>query len=79
MNWDKVRRDELVQARGASPVERTRTKPVKPRGITNGQAKELARLQRQLGEPYTGHGLTGKQAASAIAAARARFERRAPG
>lgn len=38
-----------------------RTKP-KPKGITNEQAKELARLQRAAGEPYSGSGMTEREA-----------------
>ena len=45
---------------------RTVTRPpasAKPnRGITNAQAKLLARLQRRAGEPYSGRGLTAAQA-----------------
>ena len=43
------------------------------RGISNNQAAELARLQRALGEPYTGRGMTASEAASAIASAQARL------
>ena len=45
----------------------------KPRGISNLQAAELAELQRTLGEPYTGRGMTAAEAARAIASARARL------
>ena len=77
MNWEKARRDELVRAHGNEPVKRrTTSKPRKPRGISNEQAKELAQHQRQLGEQYTGHGMTHDDAASAIAAARARLTAR---
>jgi hypothetical protein len=41
-----------------------------PRGISNDQAAELARLQRQLGVPYSGNGMTAREAARAIDAAR---------
>ena len=40
-------------------------------GIANEQAAELARLQRALGVPYTGRGMTAAEAARAIASARA--------
>jgi hypothetical protein len=36
------------------------------RGITNAQAKFLADLQRDLGEPYTGRGMTRLEAAATI-------------
>lgn len=38
----------------------------KKRGITNAQAKYLAALQRGLGEPFTGGGMTMGQASAAI-------------
>jgi hypothetical protein len=38
----------------------------KPRGITNEQAKELARLQRTAGESYTGNGMTEREARAEI-------------
>jgi hypothetical protein len=38
----------------------------KPRGITNQQTKELARLQRAAGEPYTGNGMTLREARAEI-------------
>src|SRR3954452_2740325 len=41
------------------------------RGITNAQAEELGALMRELGQPYTGSGMTFEQAATAIASARA--------
>jgi hypothetical protein len=39
----------------------------KPRGITNGQARRLAKLQRAHGHPYTGKGMNAEQAAAEIA------------
>jgi hypothetical protein len=36
------------------------------RGITNSQARLLAALQSELGEPYTGRGLTLAEASEAI-------------
>jgi hypothetical protein len=38
----------------------------KPKGITNEQAKELARLQRAAGEAYTGRGMTEREARAEI-------------
>jgi Family of unknown function (DUF6011) len=38
----------------------------KPKGITNEQAKELARLQRAAGEPYSGSGMTEREARAQI-------------
>jgi Family of unknown function (DUF6011) len=38
----------------------------KPNGITNDQAKELARLQRAADETYTGSGMTEQQASAEI-------------
>jgi hypothetical protein len=38
----------------------------KPKGITNAQAKELARLQRTAGEPYSGSGMTEREARAEI-------------
>ena len=38
----------------------------KPKGITNDQAKELARLQRAAGEPYSGSEMTESQARAEI-------------
>lgn len=46
---------------------RSRGATSKPRGITNQQAKELARLQRAAGESYSGSGLTEDEARSEIA------------
>jgi hypothetical protein len=51
------------------------------RGITNGQARMLASLQRQLGLPYTGNGLSSADAAKTIDACLTALGRepRAPG
>lgn len=38
----------------------------RPRGMTNEQAKELARLQRAAGEPYSGNGMTEREARAEI-------------
>jgi hypothetical protein len=40
--------------------------PKDQRGITNKQAKLLAKLQRLAGEPYSGRGMTAAQADAAI-------------
>jgi hypothetical protein len=63
LDWERARSRER-----AGPPER---KPRMPRGISNDQAAELARLQRQLGVPYSGNGMTAREAARAIDAARA--------
>jgi hypothetical protein len=63
LDWERARSRER-----AGPPER---KPRMPRGISNDQAAELARLQRQLGTPYSGNGMTAREAARAIDAARA--------
>lgn len=52
-------------------------------GITNAQARFLARLCRELGKPYPGHGMTLLEASDAIDQAKAelaaaRERRRAP-
>src|SRR5687768_12069711 len=69
MDWEKARRRE----RPGKRMEAIPSRAQKPRGITNAQARTLARLQRALGEPYTGNGMTHEQAESAIAAAAARL------
>lgn len=48
----------------------------KPKGITNDQAKFLASLQRELGESYTGAGMTRTEASAAIEACLARRDER---
>jgi hypothetical protein len=63
LDWERARSRERV-----GPPQR---KPQMPRGISNDQAAELARLQRQLGVPYSGNGMTAREAARAIDAARA--------
>jgi hypothetical protein len=52
-------------ATSVSQPSRRRTKS-KPKGITNEQAKELARLQRAAGEPYSGSGMTERAARAEI-------------
>ena len=41
-----------------------------PRGIAKAQARKLARLQRKLGLPFTGRGMTAREAWIAIEHAR---------
>jgi hypothetical protein len=55
----------VPRARGIGQPK-NRQPPSKLRGITNEQAKELARLQRAAGESYTGHGMSEAQAAAEI-------------
>jgi hypothetical protein len=65
-----------VRDRGGEPLERIVPPPrsvPKPRGISNDQARELAGLQRRLGERYTGSGMTAADADRAIRAARERL------
>ena len=54
LNWDKTKRPK------PEPT------PPKGRGITNAQARELARLQRRADEMYTGRGATARSAARTI-------------
>jgi hypothetical protein len=67
MNWDKVNRQEMVRSRGSirGAESRALAKHM-PKGITNPQAKLLADLQRQLGEPYSGSGMTCAEASGLI-------------
>ena len=44
------------------------------RGITNRQASYLASLQKQLGEPYTGNGMSVREASDAIDDCRRRLK-----
>src|SRR5690242_15686549 len=48
----------------------------KPRGISNEQAKELARLQRAAGEAYSGSGMTEARARAEIQRLKAEVSRR---
>lgn len=61
LDWEKARRRE----RGGRPM---RESPAgkKPRGISNEQAREMAALARDVGEPYHGRGMTAADAASEI-------------
>jgi len=60
LNWDKTKRPK------PEPT------PPKGRGITNAQARELARLQRRADEMYTGRGATARSAARTIQLLRAK-------
>jgi hypothetical protein len=70
LNWDRAAKRGLVQARGADPIGRPPAPKRKPKGITNAQARELARLRRKQGLPYDGRGMTAGEAYRAIANAR---------
>jgi len=75
LRWDKAARHQRVHERGGEPLERLDRVPSrKARGITNDQARELARLQRRLGERYTGSGMTAAEADGAIRSARHRVD-----
>jgi hypothetical protein len=64
LNWDKARQRDLVRDRGGVKVA-PQPKP-KPRGISNDQAKRLAKLRRAQGLLYDGNGMTYGQASRAI-------------
>lgn len=70
MNWTKAASRDLIRARGADRVEpedhAPKSRKRRPLGISNEQAKELAALQRRLGVPYTGNGMTAARARSTI-------------
>jgi len=53
----------LVKRLGGTPAT---PHPLRQLGISNTQAKELARLERQLGLPYSGRGMTARLAAKRI-------------
>jgi hypothetical protein len=78
MRWEKVAREQRVRERGGEPLESIeRVRPARrSRGISNDQAKVLGRLQRALGERYTGSGMTAAEADGAIRAARERLRAR---
>jgi hypothetical protein len=70
MNWEGAAR----RAKTGPPRWKPRPEDLEPkkkrkkaRGITNKQAQYLASLQRRLGEPYKGNGLTMQQASMLIA------------
>jgi hypothetical protein len=76
LQWDKAAREQRVRERGTEPFRDERPPPARrARGISNDQARELARLQQMLGEPYSGRGMTAAEASRAINAARARLGR----
>ena len=64
MNWDKARRDTTLAYRRATEEPLYAKKP--PGGVTYKQAKLLAKLQRQLREPYGGAGLSRAEASVLI-------------
>lgn len=64
LDWEKARRATVSPAQ-----KRVDT----GKGITNKQAKRLAALKRKLNEPYSGSGLTAKNAAREIRYAEARL------
>lgn len=76
LDWEKARKRDTVRDRGAVRVE-PEPRRKKQRGISNEQAKELARLQRALKQRYSGNGMTYEQAESAIDAARSRLRAKA--
>jgi hypothetical protein len=74
LRWDKAAREQRAQERGTDPYRDERPPPARrARGISNDQARELSRLQKTLGEPYSGRGMTAAEATRAINAARARL------
>jgi hypothetical protein len=78
MNWGRVQRENLIQARGGTDrMERIprESKPGKAKGITNPQAKYLASLQKELGEPYSGAGMSRADASVLIDACLERLGR----
>ena len=61
------KRRASASAQNRSNYQRGVSQPrSKPKGITNEQAKELARLQRAAGEAYTGSGMTEREARAEI-------------
>jgi hypothetical protein len=66
LNWEQAKAQQRV---GSAP------RLARVRGISNAQAKELARLQRRLSVPYSGNGMTSVEASQAIKAARADLAR----
>jgi hypothetical protein len=76
MRWDKAASAQHVRERGADEYRDERPPPTRrARGISNDQARELARLQRALGERYSGSGMTADEAERVIQVARARLGR----
>jgi hypothetical protein len=69
MNWSGAAMRDRIRDRGSEPMEshdQTPRRRPKRRGITNAQAKYLARLQRELGVAYTGNGMSLDEASAAI-------------
>jgi hypothetical protein len=61
------RMSRALDWQGANARERVLQRSSRPgRGITNKQAKILAALQRKAGEPYTGNGMSARQAGREI-------------
>jgi hypothetical protein len=70
LDWTRgPARRNVVSLAGGNP-----SRP-RPPGISNDQARELGALQRELGVPYTGHGMTARQARNAIEAYRRQLDR----
>lgn len=61
LDWDRARRRPVAGPRAP-----------RQRGISNDQARELAQLQKALGLPYTGSGMSAMAAAALIADLRRR-------
>ena len=77
MRWDKASREQRVRERGAGASRDERPPPTRRApGIANDQAREIARLQRALGDRYSGNGMTAAEAERAIRAARSRLSPR---
>lgn len=77
--WNGWRTDLKGGTIKGDPTKPKRKRAKKERGITNAQARYLARLQRELGVPYSGAGMTMSEAHAAIRAAIAEVDRRAQG
>jgi hypothetical protein len=61
LDWEKARLQDRT-----GPAPRRLPSSKKARGISNTQAKELAHLQRSLGIPYSGQGMTQREASRTI-------------
>jgi hypothetical protein len=70
INWEKA----ALRDKTGPPRKARSTQSKKERGITNGQARELAKLQRRLKLRYTGNGMTAKNAADLIAQLESRLD-----
>lgn len=71
--WQNERKRGLVGPTSNKPKKRR-----KPAGITNKQARYLAALQKRLGVPYTGNGMTKAEAHRAINEAKRRLKGATP-